>query len=36
MAVTLNVVQDDGRIIDSDILFNPVYTFSTTLAPGQL
>src|SRR5438876_8949767 len=34
LAVTLNMVQDDSRIIDSDILFNPAYTFSTTLAPG--
>ncbi len=34
LAVTLDMVQDDGRIIDSDMLFNPAYTFSTTLAPG--
>jgi hypothetical protein len=33
LAVTLNMVQDDGRIIDSDMLFNPAYTYSTTLAP---
>jgi hypothetical protein len=24
----------DGRIADTDILFNPIYTFSTTLEPG--
>jgi len=34
LAVTLNMVMDDGRIVDSDTLFNPAYKFSTTLAGG--
>ena len=34
LAVTLNTVLPDGRIVDSDTLFNPQYSFSTTLAPG--
>ena len=34
LAVTVNMVMPDGRIVDSDTIYNPAYKFSTTLAPG--
>jgi Matrixin len=34
VAFTVISYYSDGRIADTDILFNPAYTFSTTLEPG--
>ncbi|MBI1786216.1 MAG: matrixin family metalloprotease [Acidobacteria bacterium] len=34
VAVTLSVFDDQGRILDTDILFNPAVKFSTTLEAG--
>lgn len=34
LAVTVTAYYDDGRIADSDIVFNPTLKFSTTLAPN--
>jgi uncharacterized protein (TIGR03437 family) len=34
LAVTVNMVMADGRIVDSDTIYNPAYRFFTTLAPG--
>jgi hypothetical protein len=33
-AVTIPVFHDDGTIVDSDIVFNPVFSFSTTGVPN--